>query len=174
VSTAARRLTDPLVMWSAGAFGVYMLGAWVGGLGAWATPGAQLNPTNNIDSAVQIFLHNLVVLGLISAGMATLGTTTAGALFLNGGVLGFVGTELLERHQFGVFMTAVAPQLALEVGAYVVAAGATLRLGWSIWWPLVSRRRGGHVQWRGWLVAETTAVLMLFGGAVVEATFSHV
>jgi uncharacterized membrane protein SpoIIM required for sporulation len=167
-------LTDRLVLWSAGAFGVYMLGAWVGGLGAWAAPGAQLNPTNNIDSAVEIFLHNIVVLGLISAGTATLGTTTAGALFLNGGVLGFVGTELLERHQFGMFMTAVAPQLALEVGAYVVAAGATLRLGWSIWWPLVSRRRGGRVQWRGWLMAETIAVLMLFGGAVVEATFSHV
>ena len=108
------------------------------------------------------------------AGLATLGTTTAGALFLNGGVLGFVGTELLERHQFGMFMTAVAPQLALEVGAYVVAAGATLRLGWSIWWPLVSRRRGVRVQWRGWLVAESAAVLMLFSGAIVEATFSHV
>ncbi len=106
--------------------------------------------------------------------MATLGITTAGALFLNGGVLGFVGTELLERHQFGMFMTAVAPQLALEVGAYVIAAGATLRLGSSIWWPLLSRRKGGRVRWTQWMVAETAAVFMLFGGAVLEATFSHV
>jgi uncharacterized membrane protein SpoIIM required for sporulation len=174
MSSAARRLTSPLVLWSAGAFGVYMLGAWVGGLGAWAVPGAQLNPTNNIGSAVEIFLHNLLVLGFISAGMATLGTTTVGALVLNGGVLGFVGTELLERHQLGVFMTAVAPQLVLEVGAYVIAAGATLRLGWSIWWPLVSRRKSGRVQWRQWMVAETAAVFMLWGGAVMEATFSHV
>lgn len=174
MSSAAKRLTSPLVLWSAGAFGVYMLGAWMGGLGAWAVPGAQLNPTNNIGSAVEIFLHNLVVLGLISAGTATLGITTAGALFLNGGLLGFVGTELLERHQFGMFMTAVAPQLALEVGAYVVAAGATLRLGWSIWWPILSRRKGGRVQWRQWMVAEAAAVFMLFGGAVMEATFSHV
>lgn len=174
MSSAARPLTSPLVLWSAGAFGVYMLGAWVGGLGAWAVPGAQLNPTNNIGSAVEIFLHNLVVLGLISAGIATLGLTTAGALFLNGGVLGFVGIELLERHQLTMFMTAVAPQLALEVGAYVIAAGATLRLGWSIWWPLVSRRKGSPVRWRQWIVAETAGVFMLFGGAVIEATFSHV
>jgi len=174
VSSAARRLTSPPVLWSAGAFGVYMLGAWVGGLGAWAAPGAQLNPTNNIGSALEIFLHNLVVLALISAGTATLGMTTAGALFLNGGLLGFVGTELLQRHQFGMFVTAVGPQLILEVGAYVIAAGATLRLGWSIWWPLVSRRKGGLVQWRQWVLAETAAVFMLFGGALMEATFSHV
>lgn len=174
VSSAPRRLAEPLVLWSAGAFGVYMLGAWAGGVAAWALPGAQLNPTNNIGSAVEIFLHNLVVLALISAGSATLGMTTAGALFLNGGVLGFVGTELVERHQMSMFMTAVAPQLALEVGAYVIAAGATLRLGWSIWWPLVSRRKGGRLQWKQWLVAETTAILMLWGGAVMEATFSHV
>jgi len=174
VSWAARRLTSPLVLWSAGAFGVYMLGAWVGGLGAWAVPGAQLNPTNNIGSALEIFLHNLVVLALISAGLVTLGTTTAGALFLNGGMLGFVGTELLQRHQLGMFLTAVAPQLALEVGAYVIAAGATLRLGWSVWWPLVSRRKGPRVLWRQWMLAETAAVFMLFGGAVMEATFSHV
>jgi uncharacterized membrane protein SpoIIM required for sporulation len=174
VSTAARRFTSPFVLWSAGAFGVFMLGAWVGALGAWLTPGAQLDPTNSIGSALEIFLHNLVVLGLISAGGATLGMTTLGALFLNGGLVGYVGTELLERHQFGMFMTAVAPQLALELGAYVLAAGATLRLGWSIWWPLVSRRKGGRVRWRQWVVFETAAVFMLFGGAVVEAAFSHV
>jgi len=174
VSSAVRRLSSPSVLWSAAAFGIYMLGAWVGGLGAWAVPGAQLNPTNNIGTTVEIFLHNLLVLGLISAGLATLGVTTAGALLLNGGVLGFVGTELLERHQLGMLVTAVAPQLALEVGAYVIAAGATLRLGWSIWWPLVSRRKAGRVQWRQWIVAEGTAVFMLWAGAVMEATFSHV
>jgi uncharacterized membrane protein SpoIIM required for sporulation len=174
MSTAARRCTSPLVLWSAGAFGVFMLGAWLGALGAWMTPGAQLDPTNSIGSALEIFLHNLVVLGLISAGGATLGMTTLGALFLNGGLVGYVGTELLERHQFGMFMTAVAPQLALELGAYVLAAGATLRLGWSIWWPLVSRRTGGRVQWRQWVASETAAVFMLFGGAVMEAAFSHV
>ena len=174
VSSATRRLTEPLVLWSVGAFGLYMLGAWVGGVAAWALPGAQLNPTNNIGSAVEIFLHNLVVLGFISAGSATLGMTTAGALILNGGVLGFVGIELVERHQMAMFMTAVGPQLGLEVGAYVIAAGATLRLGWSIWWPLVSRRSGGRVQWRQWIVAETAAILMLWGGAVMEASFSHV
>jgi len=93
---------------------------------------------------------------------------------LNGGVLGFVGTELLERHQLGMLVTAVAPQLAFEVGAYVIAAGATLRLGWSIWWPLVSRRKAGRVQWRQWIVVEGTAVFMLWAGAVMEAKFSHV
>jgi len=174
VSRAARRLTSPFVLWSAGAFGVYMLGGWVGGLSAWAVPVAQLNPTNNIGSALEIFLHNLVVLAVISAGTATLGITTAGALFLNGSLLGFVGTELLQRHQFGMFVTAVGPQLILEVGAYVIAAGATLRLVWSIWWPLVSRRNGARIQWRQWVLAETAAVFMLFGGALMEATFSHV
>jgi uncharacterized membrane protein SpoIIM required for sporulation len=174
VSLEARRLTNPLVLWSSGALGVFMLGAWVGALGALVAPGVELNPTNSIGSAAAIFQHNLVVLGLISAGAPTLGLTTAGALFLNGGLVGFIGTELLERRQFGMFMTGVAPQLALELGAYVVAAGATLRLGWSIWWPLLSRRKGAGVQWRQWLAVEAVAVVMLFGGAVVEATFSHV
>jgi uncharacterized membrane protein SpoIIM required for sporulation len=167
-------LANPLVLWSAGALGLYMLGAWIGAFGAWVTPGVALHPTNSIGSAFQIFEHNLVVFGLISIGVPTLGMTTMGALVLNGGLLGFVGTELLERHQVGMFMTAVAPQLPLELGAYVIAAGATLRLGWSIWWPLVSRRTGARVQWKQWLAAETAAVFMLFGGAVIEAAFSHV
>lgn len=170
---AARWIAHPSVFWSAGALGMYVLGAWVGALGAWAMPGAPLNPTNAIGSAVEIFLHNLVVLGVISAGTATLGITTAGALFLNGGVLGFVATELLERRQFGMFVTAVGPQLVPEVGAYVIAAGATLRLGWSIWWPMVSRRRR-MVQWRQWLWAEAAAVCLLVAGAVIEAAYSHI
>src|SRR4029077_4178316 len=63
--TAVRRCTSPLVLWPAGAFGVFMLGAWLGAVGAWMTPGAQLDPTNSIGTAVDIFLHNLVVLALI-------------------------------------------------------------------------------------------------------------
>lgn len=171
---SAQRLPNPLVMWSAGGLGIFVLGSCLGALSAWAVPGVPLDPTNSVGSALTIFEHNLVVLGLISAGAPTLGVTTMGALLVNGGAFGFVTTELMERRQAGMFMTAIAPQLLPELGAYVIAAGATLRLGWSFWWPLVCRRKRSRIQWRQWLAAEAVAVFMLFGGAVVEAMYSHV
>ena len=104
----------------------------------------------------------------------TLGLTTAALLFMNGTFLGFVTVELVEGRHAVMLLTAVGPQLPFELGAYVIGAGAALRLGWSFWWPLLSRRARGPVRWKAWLVAQGAAVILLFAGAVVEVAFSHV
>jgi uncharacterized membrane protein SpoIIM required for sporulation len=173
--TASRwRFRRGLVAWSAAALGLYLLGAWMGGAGALLVPGVPLHPTNVIGSVVDVFGHNLEVLAWISAGAATLGLTTAAELFMNGTILGFVSVEMIEGHHALSLLTAVGPQLPLELGAYVIAAGATLRLGWNLWWPLLSRRERRPVRWKAWMVAEGAAVTMLFAGALVEVLFSHV
>jgi uncharacterized membrane protein SpoIIM required for sporulation len=163
-----------LIGWCAGALGLYLLGAWIGGAGALMVPGIPLHPTNSIGSIASVFAHNLEVLGWISAGVATLGLTTAFELFMNGTVFGFIGVEMIQGHQALSLITAVGPQLPFELGAYVVAAGATLRLGWHIWWPVLSRRGRGRVRWKGWMAAQGAAVTMLFMGAIVEVLYSHV
>jgi uncharacterized membrane protein SpoIIM required for sporulation len=160
--------------WCTAALGLYVLGGWVGAAVAMMLPGFPLQPTNSIGSVTAIFEHNLVVLGLISAGFLTLGLTTAAGLFLNGTFLGFIALEMIERHQVPSLVTAVGPQLPFELGAYVIAAGATLRLTWSVWWPLLARRARNPLAWRAWLAAEGAAVTLLFAGAVVEVVFSRV
>lgn len=173
-TTPRFQLHRGLLGWSAAALGLYLLGAWMGGVGALLAPGVPLHPTNSIGSIASVFEHNLEVLAWISAGAATLGLTTGAELFMNGTVLGFVSIEMIQGHQALSLLTAVGPQLPLELGAYVIAAGATLRLGWTLWWPLLTRRQRGPVRWRAWMVAEAAAVAMLFAGAVVEVLFSHV
>jgi uncharacterized membrane protein SpoIIM required for sporulation len=169
-----RELRLGFLGWCAGALTVYLNGALLGGVGALTLPGFPLHPTDSIGSVTGIFEHNLAVLAWISAGTVTLGLTTATLLFVNGTFLGFVAVELIQGHQGLTLLTAVGPQLPFEVGAYVISAGAALRLGWSLWWPLLSRRRRGPVQWKAWLVAQGGAVTMLFVGAIAEVLYSHV
>src|ERR1700687_780205 len=163
-----------LAGWCAAALTFYLNGALLGGVGALMVPGFPLNPTNSIGSVAGIFEHNLAVLALISAGTVTLGLTTAGLLFLNGTFLGFIAVEVLPGHQALMLVTAIGPQLPFELGAYLISAGAALRLGWSLWWPLLSRRGRGPVRWKAWLVTQGAAVILLFAAAVVEIGFSHI
>jgi uncharacterized membrane protein SpoIIM required for sporulation len=160
--------------WSAGALAVYLYGALMGGAGALMVPGYPLQPTNSIGSVANIFEHNLMVLAWISAGTVTLGLTSAALLFWNGTVLGFVTVELIEGRNALMLLTAVGPQLPFDLGAYVIGAGAAVRLGWSFWWPLLSRRARGPVRWKAWLMAQGAAVILLFAGAMVEVAFSHI
>jgi uncharacterized membrane protein SpoIIM required for sporulation len=160
--------------WCAAALGLYLLGGWVGGGVAMLLPGVPLNPTNSIGSVESIFEHNLIVLVWISAGFLTLGLTTAAELFLNGTFLGFIALEMIERHQVPSLVTAVGPQLPFELGAYVIASGATLRLAWNVWWPLLARRARRRLAWKAWLAAEGAAVTLLLAGAIVEVIFSHI
>jgi uncharacterized membrane protein SpoIIM required for sporulation len=160
--------------WCALALGVYLLGAWIGAAGAFMLPGYPLHPKNSIGSAMTVFEHNLGVVVFISAGVLTLGLTTAMELFFNGTLLGFVSLELIQRHEIRSLLTAVGPQLPLELGAYVISAGATLRLTWKLWWPLLSRGPRRPVRWQAWLAFQGAAVAMLFAGAIVEVMYSHV
>jgi uncharacterized membrane protein SpoIIM required for sporulation len=162
------------VGWAAAALAVYLYGALMGGVGALMVPGYPLHPTNSIGSVASIFEHNLVVLAVISSGPVTLGLTSAALLFMNGTILGFVTVELVQGRQALMLLTAVGPQLPFELGAYVIGAGAALRLGWSFWWPLLSRRARGPIWWKGWLLAQGAAVVLLFAGAVVEVGLSHI
>jgi uncharacterized membrane protein SpoIIM required for sporulation len=167
-------LLGGLFGWSAAALGCYLLGAWVGAAGALMIPGVPIQQTDSIGSVASIFMHNLGVLAWISAGVLTLGLTTVTELLLNGTLVGFLSLEMIERHQALSLLTGVGPQLPLELGAYVIAAGATLRLGWNLWWPLLARRARRPVRWKSWMAAEGSAVTLLFAGALVEVLFSHV
>jgi uncharacterized membrane protein SpoIIM required for sporulation len=162
------------LIWPGVAIGVFVLGAGIGSLGAMALPHYAITTNHSIGSVSTVFEHNLIVLAFISFGAVTLGLTSAIELFVNGGSFGFVSVEMIMRNQGGVVWTAVAPQFVLEVGAYVLAAAATLRAGWNFWWPFLTRRGRPRLLWRSWLVAGVVAAALLYAGAFVEVTYSHV
>jgi uncharacterized membrane protein SpoIIM required for sporulation len=162
------------LIWPGVAIGVFVLGAWIGAAAGAALPHAPIDTTNSLGSVATVFEHNLMVLAFISFGAVTVGLTAAIELFVNGATLGFVVVEMTLRHREGVLWTAIAPQFLFEVGAYVVAAAAALRVGWNFWWPFVSRRGRPRLLWKSWLVADVVAAALLYAGAFVEVTYSHV
>jgi stage II sporulation protein M len=162
------------LIWPGMAVGVFVLGAGVGAAAGFALPHVPIQLSNSIGTVSNVFAHNLVVLAFISLGALTVGLTAVIELFLNGATLGFVVVEMILRHQQGVLWTAIAPQFVFEVGAYVLSAAATLRVGWNFWWPFVSRRGRPRLLWRSWLVATVVATALLYVGAFVEVTYSHV
>ena len=162
------------LIWSGVAIGVFLLGAWLGAAGAIALPQYPITTTHSLGSVTGVFEHNLVVLAFISFGAVTLGLTSGIELFVNGGSFGFVAVEMILRHQGGVLWTAVGPQFAFEVGAYILAAAATLRTGWNFWWPFISRRGRPSLLWKSWLVAQVAGAALVYVGALVEVTYSHV
>lgn len=162
------------LIWPGVAIGVFVLGAWIGAAAAMLLPAYPITTTSTVGSVSTVFEHNLVVLAFISFGAVTLGLTSAIELFINGGSLGFVGVEMIMRNHGGLLWTAVAPQFVFEVGAYVLAAAATLRAGWNFWWPFVSRRGRPSLLWKSWLLAQIAAAALVYVGAFVETTYSHV
>ena len=168
------RLLGRWMIWPGVAIAVFALGTGIGAFVALALPHVPIQPTNSIGSVSAVFAHNLVVLAFISFGAVTLGLTAAIEMLVNGGSLGFVGVEMILRHQEGVLWTAIAPQFVFEVGAYLLAAAAALRVGWNFWWPFVSRRGRPRLLWKSWLVADVVAAALLYVGAFIEVTYSHV
>ena len=162
------------LIWPGVAIGLFLLGTGIGSVGAIALPHYAITTDHSIGSVSTVFEHNLMVLALISFGAVTLGLTSAIELFVNGASFGFVSVEMVMRNQGGVLWTAVAPQFVLEVGAYVLAAAATLHAGWNFWWPFMTRRGRPRLLWRSWLVAGVIAAALLYAGAFVEVTYSYV
>jgi uncharacterized membrane protein SpoIIM required for sporulation len=162
------------LVWPALAVSVFAWGTAIGAASAVLLPGYPIRAGAAPGSVLDVFEHNLVVLLFITAGAVTLGLTAAVELLLNGGIFGFVGAELVLRNQAGMLWSAVAPQFVFEVGAYVLAAAASLRMGWQFWWPFVTRSRQPRLPWKRWLVAESVAVAMLYAGAFVEVNYAHI
>jgi uncharacterized membrane protein SpoIIM required for sporulation len=162
------------LIWPAVASCVFGWGTAIGAASAVFLPGYPITAGATPGAVLDVFEHNLVVLLFITAGALTLGLTAAVELLVNGGVFGFVGVELVLRDQAGMLWSAVAPQFVFEVGAYVLAAAASLRAGWHFWWPFLTRRRRPRLLWKAWLLAESVAVAMLYAGAFVEVTYAHI
>jgi uncharacterized membrane protein SpoIIM required for sporulation len=153
----------------------YAVGCVLGAVGALFTPESAVTQDATNYPVLTIFGHNLGVLLLFGAGLISAGLITVAVMGFNGMLLGWViATELSAGHS-DALMTGILPHLPFELMAYIVGAGATLRLsvevaGWVI-------KRGPNrptAEWAPWLRAQALAAVLLFVGAVVESNFSHV
>jgi uncharacterized membrane protein SpoIIM required for sporulation len=99
----------------------------------------QLVPSPVLSSAVTT--NNIIVAFQACAFGVTFGIGTLYVLVVNatmlGGIAGAFGNSGIES----VFWTTVWPHGALELSAIVVAGGAGLRLGYSLWCPGARTRR---------------------------------
>src|SRR3954463_12947828 len=84
------------------------------------------------DFAAQVWTNNVWVSAEVLVGGLLLGTLTLFALFQNTVNLGVIGGYLVGAGKAGLFFGLICPHGILELTAVFVAAGAGLRLGWTI------------------------------------------
>lgn len=85
--------------------------------------------------AVQLFTHNIEVAVLSYAGGAVGGLGGAYLLITNGANLGVSGAIMHSQNEGTLFWGLIIPHGLLELTAIVVASGAGLRIGWSMFVP---------------------------------------
>jgi uncharacterized membrane protein SpoIIM required for sporulation len=71
-------------------------------------------------------------------------------------------------------LTGLLPHFPFEVGAYLVSAAASIRLGVEVVGWARRRGRGAGLPWRPWAKMQAVAVVLLLVAAIVEANLSHV
>jgi uncharacterized membrane protein SpoIIM required for sporulation len=84
------------------------------------------------DFAAQVWTNNVWVSAQVLVGGLALGSFTLWALFMNAANLGVVAGYMVAAGRTGEFFGLIAPHGMLELTAVFVAAGAGLRLGWTI------------------------------------------
>jgi uncharacterized membrane protein SpoIIM required for sporulation len=131
-------------------------------------------PVRSVDlNPWMVFAHNLQVVVVLALGVATLGIVTMLVLAFNGAVLGAAAELLIASGHATQFWTAVAPHLMLEVGAFVVAGGADLRLAGALGaWLRAGTRPPAIWLARHWLAPHGLALALLSAAAQVEAYVS--
>src|SRR5207248_2991295 len=121
----------------------------------------RAHPAHNF--AAQVWTNNVWVSAEVLVGGLALGTLTLFALFENAVNLGVVAGYLAAAGKTGLFLGLIAPHGILELTAVFVAAGAGLRLGWTIVDP-GPRKRGDALAEEG-----RTTVALALGLVVVLA-----
>ena len=84
------------------------------------------------DFAAKVWTNNVWVSAQVLVGGLTLGALTLYALFLNAANLGVIGGYMAAAGRTSEFFGLVTPHGLLELTAVFIAAGAGLRLGWTI------------------------------------------
>jgi uncharacterized membrane protein SpoIIM required for sporulation len=84
------------------------------------------------DFAAQVWTNNVWVSAQVLVGGLTLGLLTLWALYANAANLGVAGGYMVAAGKGGEFFGLITPHGLLELTAVFIAAGAGLRLGWTI------------------------------------------
>jgi uncharacterized membrane protein SpoIIM required for sporulation len=117
------------------------------------------------DFATQVWTNNAWVAAQALVGGLGLGILTIYSLFVNVANVGVIGGYMAAAGKLGLFFGLVSPHGMLELTAVFVAAGAGLRLGWTIIDP-GPRPRGQA------LAAEGRAAVAIALGLVVVLAVS--
>jgi uncharacterized membrane protein SpoIIM required for sporulation len=117
------------------------------------------------DFAAQVWTNNVWVAASTLVGGIALGLPTFVALFVNMLNLGVDGGYMVAAGKTGVFFGLIAPHGILELTAVFVAAGAGMRLGWTVVDPGPRRRADA-------LAAEGRAAMTIALGLIVVLAVS--
>jgi uncharacterized membrane protein SpoIIM required for sporulation len=84
------------------------------------------------DFAARVWTNNVWVSAQVLVGGLALGTLTLWSLFVNAANLGVAGGYMVAAGKAGEFFGLITPHGLLELTAVFIAAGAGLKLGWTI------------------------------------------
>jgi uncharacterized membrane protein SpoIIM required for sporulation len=122
------------------------------------------------DFAAQVWTNNVWVAAQVLVGGLLLGTFTIFALLENTINVGVIGGYMFAAHRGGVFFGLISPHGILELTAVFVAAGAGLRLGWTIVDPGPRRRADALAEeGRSTVVIAMGLIVVLAVSGVIEA-----
>jgi uncharacterized membrane protein SpoIIM required for sporulation len=122
------------------------------------------------DFATQVWTNNVWVAASTLAGGLLLGLPTIYALFVNVLNLGVDGGYMVAAGKAGLFFGLIAPHGILELTAVFAAAGAGLRLGWTLVDPGPRRRADAlATEARSTMTIALGLIVVLAVSGVIEA-----
>jgi uncharacterized membrane protein SpoIIM required for sporulation len=122
------------------------------------------------DFAAHVWTNNVWVAAVTMVSGIALGLPTIYFLFLNMLNLGVDGGYMVAAGKAGLFFGLVAPHGILELTAVFIAAGAGLRLGWTIIEPGARRRADAFaIEGRATITIALGLIVVLAVSGVIEA-----
>jgi uncharacterized membrane protein SpoIIM required for sporulation len=122
------------------------------------------------DFATHVWTNNAVAAATTLVGGVLLGLPTLYFLFVNVLNLGVDGGYMVAAGKSGVFFGLIAPHGILELTAVFVAAGAGLRLGWTMIDPGPRRRADAiGAEFRATIPIALGLIVVLAVSGVIEA-----
>jgi uncharacterized membrane protein SpoIIM required for sporulation len=108
-----------------------------------------------------------------SVGVATFGVMTAAIMWLNGSLLGSLGSDMAGVGKLGFLLSSVAPHGVSEIGGFFVTGAGGFVLGWALLRPgRMTRGESVRRAGRDALVLLVTGLVMIFAAAPIEGFFS--